>query len=166
VLIETDSDLNSTFSFSLYAGVRPTQMRYCGHHATDPKYGHLEDGSVYPPSHARSNMDALVDLDYSKPVEGAYTTGDGMRQWMRLWDPWACNTGWHWQMYDAGGKPESNLAAIFAGAPSRLIGAGASGPGIYNHPGPDAGVTVETNLRGRDRRLFYNRAMHVDACGF
>lgn len=29
VLIETDTDLFSTFSLSLYEGVRPTQMRYC-----------------------------------------------------------------------------------------------------------------------------------------
>jgi len=93
-------------------------------------------------------------LDYSKPVEVGYTTGDGMRQWMRLWDPWAYNTGWYWLMYDAGGKPDANLMGIFAGAPSRLIGAGGSGPGIYNRPGPDAGVTLETNLRGDGNSLF------------
>jgi hypothetical protein len=156
VLIETDTDLYSTFSFSLYEGVRPTQLRYCGHNSSDPKYGRIEDGSKYPPAHARPGMDAIVDLNYSKPVEVGYRTdeGDGIRQWMRLWDPWASNTGWYWQMYDAGGKPDSNLAGIFAGAPSRLIGAGGSGPGIYSRPGPDAGITVETGLRGPDNSLY------------
>jgi hypothetical protein len=86
VLVETDTDLYSTFSFSLHEGVRPTQLRYCGSKAIEPKYGHLEDGSVYPVAHDRPGMDAIVDLDYSKPVEVGYQTGDGMRQWMRLWD--------------------------------------------------------------------------------
>lgn len=156
VLIETDTDLYSTFSLSLHGGVRPTQLRYCGHNSSDLKYGRIEDGSRYPPPHARPGMDAIVDLDYSKPVEVGYRTdeGDGTRQWMRLWDPWASNTGYYWHMYDAAGKPDSNLMGIFAGAPSRLIGAGGSGPGIYNRPGPDAGITVETNLRGGDNSLF------------
>lgn len=160
VLVETDTDLYSTFGFSLYAGMRPTQLRYCGHNSSDPKYGRIEDGSKYPPAHARPGMDAIVDLDYSKPVEVGYRTdeGEGMRQWMRLWDPWASNTGWYWHMYDAGGKPGSNLAGIFAGAPSRLIAAGGSGPGIYNRPGPDAGVTVETNLRGGITGLYLDTA--------
>jgi hypothetical protein len=154
VLIETDTDLFSTFSLSLYGGVRPTQLRYCGSKATEPKYGRIEDGSVYPVAHARPGMDAIVDLDYSKPVEVGYQTGEGMRQWMRLWDFWGINTGYYWHMYDAVGHPDSNLMGIFAGAPSRLIGAGGSGPGIYNRPGPDAGITIETNLRGGDNSLF------------
>ena len=154
VLIETDTDLFSSFSFSLYEGVRPTELRYCGSRATEPRYGRIENGSVYPVSHDRPGMDAIVDLDYSKPVEVGYNTGDCTRGWMRLWDFWAINTGYYWQMYDAGGKPDGNLAGIFAGPPSRLIGAGGSGPGIYNRPGPDAGVTVQTNLRGGDNSLF------------
>ena len=154
VLIETDTDLYSTFSLSLYGGVRPTQLRYCGSNASEPKYGRIEDGSKYPVVHSRPGMDAIVDLDYAQPVEVSYNTGDGTRGWMRLWDPWASNTGYYWHMYDAGGKPDSNLMGIFAGAPSRLIGAGGSGPGIYNRPGPDAGITIETNLRGGDNSLF------------
>ncbi|MBM3495473.1 MAG: hypothetical protein FJX72_14300, partial [Armatimonadetes bacterium] len=153
VLIETDTDLFSTFSLSLYGGVRPTQLRYCGSIATEPRYGRIEDGSVYPVAHSRPGMDAIVDLDYAKPVEVGYQTGDGMRGWMRLWDFWARDTGWYWQMYDADGKPDSNLMGIFAGAPSRLIGAGDSGPGVYNRPGPDVGITVQTNLRGGDNSL-------------
>jgi hypothetical protein len=156
VLIETDTDLNSTFSLSLYAGARPSQLRYCGHHATEAGYGRLADGSVYPPSHARPNMDALVDLDYSRSVEVGYSAGPNSRPWMALWNPWAVNSGWYWQLYDADGKPESNLAGIFAGPPSRLVGAGGSGVGIYSRPGPDLGITVLSNLRGGDNTLFLN----------
>jgi hypothetical protein len=154
VLIETDTDLYSTFSLSVYGGVRPTQLRYCGSKATEAKYGHIEDGSIYPVAHDRPGMDAIVDLDYATPVEVSYNTGDGTRGWMRLWDFWGINSGYYWQMYDAGGKPDGNLMGIFAGAPSRLIGAGGSGPGIYNRPGPDAGITIDTNLRGGDNSLF------------
>jgi len=154
VLIETDTDLYSSFSFSLHEGVRPTQLRYCGSNASEAKYGRIEDGSKYPVVHSRPGMDAIVDLDYSRPVEVEWATGDGTRGWMRLWDFWASNTGYYWHMYDAGGKPEGNLAGIFAGAPSRLIGAGGSGPGIYNRPGPDVGITVQTSLRGGNNSLF------------
>jgi len=154
VLIETDTDLYSTFSLSLYGGVRPTHLRYCGSNSSEPKYGRIEDGSKYPVVHSRPAMDAIVDLDYAQPVEVAYNTEDGTRGWMRLWDPWASNTGYYWHMYDGAGKPDSNLMGIFAGAPSRLIGAGGSGPGIYNRPGPDAGITIDTNLRGGDNSLF------------
>ena len=154
VLVETDTDLYSTFSLSLYEGVRPTQLRYCGSNASEPRYGRLEDGSRYPVAHSRPGMDALVDLDCSKPVEVGYMATEASRPWMALWNPWASNTGWYWQMYDADGKPDGNLMGIFAGAPSRLIGAGGSGPGIYNRPGPDAGITIETNLRGGNNSLF------------
>ncbi|MBM3848080.1 MAG: hypothetical protein FJ405_17555, partial [Verrucomicrobia bacterium] len=67
VLIETDTDLYSTFSLSLYGGVRPTQLRYCGSNSSEPKYGRIEDGSKYPVVHSRPAMDAIVDLDYAQP---------------------------------------------------------------------------------------------------
>jgi hypothetical protein len=151
VLIETDTDLYSTYSFSLYAGVKPTLLRYQGHHATDPKFGRLADGSVYPQSHMRRNMDALVDVSYDTAVEVGSS-----RPWLALWNPWASNSGWYWQMYDAAGAANSNAMGIFAGAPGRLISAGGGGPGIYTRPGPDAGVSVLTNLRGPDSSLYYN----------
>ncbi len=157
VRIETDTDLYSTYSFSLYAGVKPTLLRYQGHHASAPYLGRLADGSVYSPSHERPNMDALVDVSYDKAVEVGSS-----RPWLALWNPWAANSGWYWQMYDAAGAANSNAMGIFAGAPGRLISAGSGGPGIYTRPGPDAGISVLTNLRGDDNSLYYdNTSFHT-----
>jgi len=156
VLFETDANVYSTYSFSLYEGVRPTQLRYCGHHASDPILGRNADGTVYPPlGRAGAISNALVDIDYATPMDVAYCDSENTRQWMALWDPWAYNSGWYWQMYDANGPDNANVMGIFAGPPGRLIAAGASGPGVYNHPDPDAGVTVLTNLRGPNNRQYY-----------
>ena len=151
VLFETDTDLDSATSVSLYAGVHPTQFRYMGHSATDPVYGHLTNGAVY----AGGNLDALVDISYTNSVDVSYVATAATRPWMALWNPWIANSGWYWQLYDAAGATNANIAGIFAGSPARLIAAGASGPGVYNHTDPDAGITIMTWLRGPDATLYY-----------
>jgi hypothetical protein len=155
ILFETDTDLQSTTSVSLYGGVQPTQLRYQGHHATEAVYGHLTNGSVYTWSNAYPPQDALVDINYANTVDVNYFASSSTRPWMALWNPWAVNSGWYWQLYDAAGASSANIAGIFAGSPSRLIASGASGPGVYTHPGPDAGITVMTWLRGPDASLYY-----------
>lgn len=155
ILFETDADVYSTYSFSLYEGTRATQLRYIGHHATAPEFGRHADGSRYTWETGAMRSNALVDIDYATPVEVNYVTTKTTRQWLALWNPWAVNSGWYWQMYDADGPANSNVMGIFAGPPGRMIAAGCSGPGIYNRPDPDVGVSVLTNLRGADNSRYY-----------
>src|SRR5712692_359925 len=78
---------------------------------------------------------------------------------MSVWAPWAADSGWYWQMFDAGAAANANLVGIFAGRPARALGAAFSGVGIYTSPpgngrGRQAGLTVQSYRRSADGRVF------------
>jgi len=103
-------------------------------------------------------MDAFRDLPYDKAAPSSYTSTAPYIRRMAVWDPWVYDSGWYWQLYRAGAGGDSNLLGIFAGRPSRALGASHSGPGIYTAPAengkPAAGITFECNRRAPDARVY------------
>ncbi len=160
VLFEEETDMNVSWSLDFYDALKPTQARYRGHHATAAKFGREPDGQTYRASHARPPMDATVDLTYDRPRPSSYVTADDSWRRMAVWDPWVYDSGRYWQLYNDAAGPESPLVGIFAGAPSRAIGAGHSGVGVFTSPAkvgekqPSAGITMSSFRRGPDARVY------------
>ncbi len=159
ILFEEDTDIEPKWGLEFYEAVHPTHARYRGHHSSRPEYGYQPDGAVYGPSHARPEMDAQVDLTYDRPRVSYYNSSPDSWRWMSVWDPWAFDTGWYWQMYDAQAAPNSNLVGIFAGKASRALGAGFSGTGLYTRPAegngpPQAGIAIQSYRRGADNSIY------------
>jgi len=136
ILIEEYSEVDVSYSVSVYNGLEPTEGRYRGHHATsvdagrDSKggqYGAIQTGAGVNYVGARGHEDALISLQYSGPLKDRWSST--RYKWMSHWDPWAVNTGYYWQLY-APNDPTDNLFGIFAGRPSRLIGPGWSGVSV------------------------------------
>ena len=154
---EEESNLQVIYGFDVYHGIEPTNGRYRGHHATKKENGYQGDGEVYGMSHARAPMDAQVDFNYRKPKRAAYTSSGPVSQggyWRRMavWDPWIFDSGWYWQVFNRAKGADANIAGIFAGRPSRALGAGASGVGINTLPAGKDGtprllITVESYRR-------------------
>ena len=89
LLLEEETDLDEAWAMNLYEGVAPDQARYCGHHASAPQFGRMADGKVYPASHERPIMDALVDLQYDHsqmPIPGNFQGGLAtlLTWWLKL----------------------------------------------------------------------------------
>jgi len=121
ILFEEDTDMDLSYSLDVYDAVHPTHARYRGHHARAREYGYEPDGRIYRESHTRPGLDAQVDLRYDRPMGTQYVSNDEGWRWMAVWDPWAFDTGWYWQMFDAGAPASANLLGIFAG---RVAGGG------------------------------------------
>ena len=158
VLFEEDTDVEPKWALNFFDAVHPTNARYRGHHASKAEYGYQPNGQVYGPSHARPEMDAQVDLTYDRPRLANYVSTPDTWRWLAVWDPWAYDSGWYWQMYDAGAPAESNLVGIYAGRASRALGAAFGGAGIYTVPAGDrgpaqAGVMVQSYRRSADARI-------------
>ena len=162
VVVEEDTDTRFACTLWLDKGLGADQARYRGHHARRAEHGREPDGGVYRPWHARKAMDAVFDLRFDRNYLSSYVTSVGtwaaIRR-MTRWDPWASDTGWYWQLYRKDAGAGSNLVGIFAGRPSRLIGAAASGAGVTTRAAPAAGpaavgITVAANHRSADARRF------------
>lgn len=158
VLFEEDTDIEPKWSLDFYEAVRPTNARYRGHHASRAEYGYEADGRTYRQWHERPDLDAQVDLTYDRPRTSFYVTNADHWRWMSVWDPWAVDTGWYWQLFDANAGPESNLVGIFAGKASRALAAGFSGTGLYTLPAADgapprAGFAVQSYRRDAAGRI-------------
>lgn len=160
VLFEEETDVVPRWSLDFHDAVHPTQARYRGHHSSKPEFGYEPGGGVYRASHARGALDAQVDLTYGRPRPAGYSTTPESWRRLAVWDPWCFDSGWYWQMYDAGAGPDAKLVGIFAGRASRAVGAAASGTGIWTAPPaapggrPRAGITVESHRRSADARVF------------
>jgi hypothetical protein len=160
ILFEEDTDLEMTWSTDLYPGLHPTNARYRGHHAEKKEYGYEPDGRALRPRHERTeDVDAQVDLRYDKPVTPSYRRTETTWRPMAVWDPWAANTGWYWQLFDARAGADSNVVGIFAGPASRAISPGMSGVWIYTLPAtkrdaPAAGISVGSYRRGPDGHVY------------
>jgi len=153
VLFEEDADTEVSWSLNLYPGLEPTQARYRGHHATAPEYGREPDGQRYRATNERSVLDALVDVHYDRAMAAAYAATPSSYRYMAVWDPWIFDSGWYWQFYNAQAPDTANLVGIFAGPPSRALGAVASGVGLFTKPEPrQAGITVAINRMCADAR--------------
>src|SRR5262249_13058045 len=99
ILVEEDTDLDEVWAMNLYNGLQPDRAQYRGHYSTDPKFGHLPDGSIYPLSHTRTHSrgepDAIVDLQYKTPQVPSYITSTESWRYLAVWDPWIANGGWY-----------------------------------------------------------------------
>src|SRR5262249_35660363 len=86
-----------------------------------------------------------------------YISSDTTRPALAVWDPWAWDTGWYWEAYNAQAPGSANVLGIFAGPASQAIGAAASGVGLYNGPAGDrtvaAGLTLAMNRTTADARV-------------
>jgi hypothetical protein len=105
ILVEEDTDLDEVWAMNLYNGLRPDRAQYNGHHSTDPKFGHLSDGSIYPMARTgkplRGEPDAIVDLQYQTPQVPSYVTSAESWRYLAVWDPWIFDGGWYWQLYNS-----------------------------------------------------------------
>ncbi|MGD0094802.1 MAG: hypothetical protein ABSE73_33235, partial [Planctomycetota bacterium] len=160
IVIEEDTDTQFNYAVELRE-VKATQARYRGHHSSKKEHGYESDGAAYRPWHARKECDAFFDLPFDRDYNSSYVTDLGQWpgiRWLAVWDPWVFDSGWYWQVYDKEGAPESNLFGLFAGRASRAVGAGFSGVGLHTKSaksgGPYVGLTIQTNHRGADARLF------------
>ncbi len=144
ILFEEDTDTDVKWSLDVFRGLAPTHGRYRGHHSTAKEYGYEPDGRQYRAGHERAGMDATVDLQFDKPTRFSW----GERWMMSVWDPWAFNTGWYWQIFDTNAAVNGNLFGIFAGKPSRALGASASGVGIANGPLGVTDLVTQTDATG------------------
>jgi hypothetical protein len=144
VLIEEDTDMTVSYAMDLYPELQPTHGRYRGHSSTSPANGHESDGRQYRAAHQRPMLDAFVDLQYAK---GQTYPG------LAVWDPWARDTGWYWQLYNDKGKTP-HLFGLFAGPASRALGVGASGVSVFTEPGPRAGLRVICNRLNPDTTYY------------
>ncbi len=162
VLFEEDTDLEMTWSMDLYDGLQPTTARYRGHSAKKKEYGAEPDGQVLRPGHARRPVDATVELRYDKPMRPSYTRTDTSWAPLSVWDRWAGNTGWYWQLLDAQAPAQANLVGFFAGRAGQAVGAANSGvclftqPAAADQPGarPKAGLSVSSYRRSASGQLF------------
>ncbi len=159
VLIEEDSDTQFNYNLA-FKGIKLNQARYRGHHSRDKRHGYEEDGRQYRASHERVGCDAFFDLPFDRHYRSDYHTN--LDTWpsirrMVVWDPWAYDSGWYWQLYDKDGGAETPVIGIFAGRASRARDIGNSGTGIYTDPGngtPCVGLTISTNHRGPSGRIY------------
>ena len=158
ILFEESTDMDLSYSIDVYDALHPTHARYRGHHARAREHGYEPEGWTYRVAHARPAMDAQVDLRYDRPMASQYVSNEAGWRWMSVWDPWAFDSGWYWQMFDVRAPANANLVGIFAGRPSRALGAAFSGVGIYtsqpgNGRGRQAGLTVQSYRRSADGRV-------------
>jgi hypothetical protein len=160
VLFQEDTNLEMTWSMNLYPGLHPTTARYRGSHADRREYGYEPDGRPLQPSHERKGLDAQVDLQYDRPVLPSYVRTDNTWAPLALWDRWAANTGWYWQLFDSKARGEANLVGIFAGRASRALSAGRSGVSLYTLPAAmnagarAAGFAIFSYRRGPEGRIY------------
>jgi hypothetical protein len=105
VLFEEDTDTQFSYNLAL-KGIRLNQARYRGHHSLDRRHGYEEDGRRYRASHERAGCDAFFDLPLDRHHKSDYHTNLDRQPSIRrmvVWDPWAYDTGWYWQLYDKDG---------------------------------------------------------------
>ncbi len=160
ILFEEDTDLEMAWGMNLYAGLEPDQARYRGHHARSVQSGRGPDGERYRGHHQQG--DATVDLQYDRPQLPSYITTENSWRFLSVWDPWAFDTGWYWQAFNAEASDAANLVGVFAGRASRAIGAAMGGAGVFTLPNdpnapegsPVFGVAVQSYRRGPDNRIF------------
>jgi len=146
ILIEEETDCDISYSLNVYDGLEPSQARYRGHHSSSKELGREADGRQYRMWHERKPMDALVDLQYEKPME---------HRPMAVWDPWVCDSGWYWMLYNTNAGEKGNLLGLFAGRPSRALGAAYSGVALFTKPEPRAaGITIHCRRQSPDTRVF------------
>ncbi len=159
VLIEEDANIALNYSFDCHPGIEPTQRRYQGHHASSPEKGRSLDGSDYAaiyhrkaPALAAGGSDAVADLQFADDAPSADATlpddqipSPSIRR-IALWYPWIVDGGWYDMFYNREAGAEGNVLGIFAGRPSRALGAQRSGVGFFTRAGDAtarrAGVTV------------------------
>jgi hypothetical protein len=165
ILVEEDTDLDEVWAMNLYNGLRPDRAQYNGHHSTDPKFGHLSDGSIYPMARTgkplRGEPDAIVDLQYQTPQVPSYVTSAESWRYLAVWDPWIFDGGWYWQLYNSAAPGTSNLVSIFAGPVSRALSPGMSGASIFTLPSdpraagrPVSGISSQSYRRAPDARIY------------
>ncbi|MHB9129917.1 MAG: chitobiase/beta-hexosaminidase C-terminal domain-containing protein [Armatimonadota bacterium] len=108
------------------SGVTPTNARYRGFASDSPAQGYEPGGGVYRSVTSRGSLDATVDLNMGN--ERVFPK-------LVVWDPWAPNTGFYWQVYDANAGSNANFAGIFAGPASHAYQAGNCGTVLSTGPG-------------------------------
>lgn len=130
VINEVDGNYEVSYSLSITEGLSPTHGRYRGHHSNSVESGYGPDGRPYQQLNEQGlRLDATVDLQYE--VRRDYRN-------LAVWDPWAYDSGWYWQFYNASAGPEANLLGIFAGHASKAIGAQETVSGVHLYTLPEA----------------------------
>jgi hypothetical protein len=116
ILFEEDTDLEMVWGMNLYTGLEPDQARYRGHHATSAKSGREPNGQRYrAPNERGSDLDATVDLQYQRAQVPNFRTTESTWRYLAVWDPWAFDSGWYWQAFNAGAGETANLVGMFDG---------------------------------------------------
>jgi hypothetical protein len=160
IFIEEETDVDEVWSLNAYDGVSPNQGRYSGFVASEPRFGHLPDGSVFPADKKHGETEALVDLQYDHPQLPSYLTSNTSWEIMAPSNPWINNSGWYWELYDTATKDAGNLIGVFVGPTSRALEPSMSGPGIFTLPQdirspgkPVAGIASQSYRRSPDAHI-------------
>ncbi len=134
IYLEEETDVDEVWTLNAYDGIAPNQGRYSGHASTEPRFGHLPDGSIFPSDKKHGETEAIVDLQYDRPQLPSYVTTNTSWQIMAPWNPWINNSGWYWELYNTSATDTANLIGVFVGPTSRALEPAMSGPGIFTLP--------------------------------
>ena len=123
------------YNFNMNVGVNADVYRYRGHHASDPIYGHLADGTtVYPAAHSRNpdyDAEALLSTDPLHVWYNGYPIGYPP---LYNWYTWGANGGYYYHCANAAVDGTGLVFGIFQG-PASVIEGNSSSIGLYSEPG-------------------------------
>lgn len=122
--ITEESDYEISYDLKASTGLSPDKGRYIGHHANTVADGYNIWGNVYVKNDT-VGYQATVDLGFNQRKEYPLTS---------RWNPFAVNSGWHWQLYNSAAPATANTFGVFDGHTSQLLGVEASGVGVYTEP--------------------------------
>ncbi|MEZ4960573.1 MAG: hypothetical protein R2830_12205 [Saprospiraceae bacterium] len=122
--VTEESDYEINYDLNVSNGLSPDKGRYIGHHANTVADGYDVWNNVYVKNDT-VGYQATVDLSFGQRKEYPLTS---------RWNPFAVNSGWHWQLYNSTDPPTANTIGIFDGHTSKLLGVEASGVGVYTEP--------------------------------
>jgi len=149
IMILEEHDYEISYSVKISKGLEPNMARFRGWNTESTAYGFEKPGIRYRDINERGYpMDATRDISYNKkfslPFLPFWSVSGGEQ-----------NTGRYWMLYNDKADQNNNLIGIFAGRPSKLLGANGYGvcfsfSDMDVQKGRDANITVWHERRGPD----------------
>jgi hypothetical protein len=122
--VTEESDYEVSYDLKVSDGLNPDKARYIGHNSTSIANGYDIFNNIYVKNDL-TGYHATVDLVFNQRKDYPLTA---------RWNPFVVNSGWHWQLYDSAAPGTANTFGIFDGRSSQLLGAEASGVGVFTAP--------------------------------
>ncbi len=119
-----ESDYEVGYDLKVSGGLSPDKARYIGHHSSSMANGYDVSNNIYVKNDL-TGYHATVDLAFDQRKDYPLTA---------RWNPFVVNSGWHWQLYNSSAPGTANTFGVFDGHTSQLLGAEASGVGVFTKP--------------------------------